>query len=79
MAHTVLFERNEYGHTIDPVVDAIRVQARSEGWTRMEGFKAWAKEAYNATLRAGIYDDWTSITFKTAQDLNKFKQDFGIV
>ena len=78
MANTILFERNKNGHTTDPLMDRIREAAKAEGWTRMVGFKDWAKEHYNATLRAGLYDDWTSISFKTAQDLDRFKQDFGV-
>ena len=78
MAHTILFKRDSYGNTIDPLMDRIREAAKAEGWTRMVGFKDWAKENYNATLRAGLYDDWTSITFKTEQDLTKFKQHFGV-
>ena len=78
MANTILFKRDKNGYTIDPLMDAIRSAAIAEGWSRMVGFKEWAKETYNATLRAGMYDDWTSISFKTEQDLNKFKQHFGV-
>ena len=77
MTHTILFKR-EGLTTVDPVVDKIRSSARAEGWVGMAGFKYWAKETYNASLRAGKYDDWTSISFKTEQDLNKFKQDLGV-
>jgi hypothetical protein len=78
MANTILFERDETGYTTDPLMGRIREVARKEKWAGQQGFKQWAKETYNATLRAGIYDDWTSITFKTEQDLNRFKQDFGV-
>jgi hypothetical protein len=61
-----------------PLMDKIRTAARAEGWSRMVGFKDWAKETYNATLRAGMYDDWTSISFKTEQDMNRFKEHFGV-
>jgi predicted aminopeptidase len=59
-------------------MDQIRIAARKERWVGMSGFKQWAKETYNATLRAGIYDDWTSISFKTETDMLKFKQHFGV-
>ena len=78
MSYTILFKRDKNGLTIDPLVDKIRVAARAEGWTRMVGFKDWAQETYNATLRAGKYDDWTSISFDTEQDMNRFKQHFGV-
>ena len=78
MAHSIVFLRDSHGHTIDPLMAQIREAARKEKWVGMMGFKDWAKENYNATLRAGKYDDWTSISFKTAQDLNRFKQDFGV-
>jgi len=78
MTHTILFKRDKNGLTIDPLMDKIRVAARAEGWTRMVGFKDWARETYNATLRAGKYDDWTSISFDTEQDMNRFKEDFGV-
>lgn len=77
MAHTILFKR-EGTYNVDPLMDKIRVAARAEGWSRMVGFKDWAKENYNATLRAGKYDDWTSISFNTEQNMIKFKQDFGV-
>lgn len=78
MSYTILFKRGKNGLTIDPMMDKIRVAAKAEGWSRMVGFKDWAKETYNATLRAGKYDDWTSISFKTEQDMNRFKQHFGV-
>lgn len=78
MTNTILFKRNKNGLTIDPLMDKIRTAARAEGWSRMVGFKDWAKETYNATLRAGMYDDWTSISFKTEQDMNRFKEHFGV-
>lgn len=78
MTNTILFKRDKNGLTIDPLMDRIREAARAEGWSRMAGFKDWAKENYNATLRAGLYDDWTSISFKTDQDMNRFKQRFGL-
>lgn len=79
MSYTIKFNRNEYGHNIDPLMEQIRQAARSEGWSRIEGFKCWAKEHYHATLRTGLYDDWTSINFKTEAALNKFKKDFGVI
>jgi len=78
VTNTILFKRNKNGLTIDPLMDKIRTAARAEGWSRMVGFKDWAKETYNATLRAGMYDDWTSISFKTEQDMNRFKEHFGV-
>lgn len=77
MANTILFKR-ENSTTVDPLMDKIRAAARSEGWAGMAGFKEWAKETYCATLRAGKYDDWTSVSFKTEQDMNKFKKDFEV-
>lgn len=78
MSYTILFQRNQNRITVDPLVDAIRSAARAEKWVGMSGFKQWAKETYNATLRSGMYDDWTSISFKSEQDMNKFKQDFKL-
>ena len=78
MTNTILFERDKAGYTIDPLMDRIREAARAEKWAGQKGFKQWAKETYNATLRSGIYDNWTSITFKTEQDLTRFKQHFGV-
>ena len=60
------------------LVCKIREAATKERWTGMAGFKQWAKENYNATLRAGRYDDWTSIAFKNEQDFDKFKEHFGV-
>lgn len=74
MANTILFN----GNTKDPLVQKIRSTAKSQGWSLMAGIKQWAKETYNATLRSGRHDNWTSITFKTEDDLNKFKKDFGV-
>ena len=83
MTNTILFKRANNGwggkgDCIDPLMEKIRAAARAEKWVGIVGFKEWAKETYNATLRAGRYDDWTSITFKTEQDLNRFKTDFGV-
>lgn len=77
MTNTILFKR-ENTLTVDPLMDRIRATARAEGWTGIAGFKQWAKETYNATLRAGKYDDWTSISFKSEQDLKRFKEHFGV-
>ncbi len=60
------------------LVCKIREAATKERWAGMAGFKQWAKENYNATLRAGRYGDWTSIAFKNDQDFNKFKEHFGV-
>ena len=73
-----MFNRDKMGYTDDPLMDAIRIVARSQKWTGQKGFKQWAKETYNATLRTGMYDDWTSISFKTEQDMNRFNQDFKV-
>lgn len=73
MANTILFTGEK-----DPVVYKIRLTARSQGWALMTGIKQWAKETYNATLRSGSHDNWTSIAFKTESDLSRFKKDFGI-
>lgn len=53
------------------LIDAIRTAAKADRWTTMVGFKQWAKEKYNATLRTSIY-------FKNEQDMNRFKIDFGV-
>lgn len=78
MSYTIEFIRDTNGYTTDSLAADIREAARAERWTGMAGFKQWAKETYNATLRAGRYDDWTSISFKTEQDMNRFKQHFGV-
>lgn len=78
MAHTIIFKRESFGgNTICPLVDKIRDVAKAEKWTGMAGFKEWAKITYNAKLRSGKWNDWTSINFKTEQDMDRFKQDFG--
>lgn len=74
MANTILFN----GDRRDPLVDKIRLTAKSQGWSLMAGIKQWAKETYGATLRSGRHDNWTSITFKTEEDLTRFKKDFGV-
>jgi hypothetical protein len=79
MTHIIRFERDNSGYTTDPLVDLIRIKARAKGWTGMSGFKEWAKETYNATLRTGIYHDWTSISFKNNHDMKKFEQDFKLI
>ena len=61
----------------DPVLISIRNAARAEKWVGTPGFKQWAKENYNATLRTGKYGDWTSISFTNEQDLIKFKAQHG--
>lgn len=76
MIFTIMFERDKNGNTTDPLMNAIRVAARKEKWTGMRGFKEWAKENYNATLRSSKYNDWTSISFKSVQDVKKFQADF---
>lgn len=78
MTHTIMFMRDTKGYTTDPLTADIRSAARADKWVGMAGFKQWAQETYNATLRAGKYDDWTSISFKTEQDMNRFKQRFGV-
>ena len=78
MTNTILFDRDQNGHTIDPLMDRARAAAKAEKWTGLKGIKQWAKETYNATLRSGPHDDWTSISFKTEQDLNRFKEHFGV-
>lgn len=78
MKNTIMFNRDKMGYTEDPLMNAIRIAARNQKWTGQKGFKEWAKENYNATLRSGVYDDWTSISFKTEQDMNRFKQDFKV-
>ena len=78
MAYTIRFERDENVRTRDLLINRIREAARAEGWVGMAGFKDWAKETYNATLRAGLHNNWTSITFKTEQDLTRFRQHFGV-
>ena len=62
----------------DPLMDRIRQAARKESWTTVAGFKDWAKETYNATLRSGKWGDVTSISFYHTDDYERFKQSFGI-
>lgn len=73
MAFTIRFD----GSRNDPFVSFIRQQARAEGWSGIQGFKEFAKITYKATLRSGIYDDWTSISFPTLADMNRFKKEAG--
>jgi ribonuclease D len=78
MSNTIWFKR-ECGLTVDPLMDRIRIAARAEGWAGMAGLKQWAKETCNATLRTNKYRDrWTSISFRSEEDLKKFKQHFGV-
>lgn len=79
MVYKIIFTRNSNGYTIDPLVDNIRKEARQEKWTGINGLKQWAKETYNAILRTGPHDDWTSITFKTELDFTRFKQRFELI
>lgn len=74
MAFTIRFKGDD-----DPLMEQIRTAARSEGWSGMLGFKDWARETYGATLRSGKYDDWTSISFKTQQQMDQFRQDFSVL
>jgi len=80
MAKSIIFKRTgPSGATNDSLVDKLRAAARAEQWVGTNGLKAWAKERYNATLRQGKYGDWTSILFKTDDDMAKFKDDFDVV
>ena len=74
--HTIAFDRS--GQTTDPIIDKIRQAARTQQWTGIAGIKQWAKETYRATLRTNIYNDWTRITFKTAEDMARFQVDLGV-
>ena len=81
MAYTISFAKPKTengGWKEDQIVSKMRQAARSEGWALSAGFKEWAKETYNATLRQGKHDDWTSITFKTEHDFTRFKDHFGV-
>lgn len=73
MAHTIRFNRTFE----DPCIEFIRKQARADGWVGQPGFKEFAKLTYSATMRTGRYGDWTSISFATVDDMNRFKQDAG--
>lgn len=53
-------------------IDLIRREAKSKGWSRMEGIKEYWKTEYNATLRIGGDLNWTSITFKDQETFDKF-------
>ena len=77
MTHTIKFERDRNGNTVDLRIQKIREAAKAESWTGMAGIKQWAKETHNATLRAGKYDDWTSISFESERDLMLFTLKFG--
>jgi len=74
---TILFKRDKFGECIDPVIDHIRQAVRSERRWGMQGFRDWALEHYQAQLRSGIYNDWTSIKFKTEESYQKFCSDFA--
>ena len=77
MPLTILFKRENLV-TIDPLAEKICQSARKERWTMLSGIKEWAKITYGATLRSGLYGDWTSIRFKNTEDMNRFKKDFEI-
>lgn len=82
MANTIKFKQEgspKYGrYCVDPLMDKIRAAARSERWTGHDGFKEWASVTYNATLRHSQDLEWTSISFNSEQDMEKFKQDFEV-
>lgn len=69
MAFTIKFKQS--GEE-DPTMEQIRKAARADGWAGITGLKEWAKENYNATLRYGVYGTWTSISFKTEEDMLMF-------
>lgn len=72
MAYTIKFDRTDYNKN-DQYVTHIRNCARAEGYTTVAGFQDWAKEAFDATIRRSKDNwEWTSISFKTQQDMTKF-------
>jgi hypothetical protein len=73
MAYTISFK-----HYSDQLIDQVRAAARAEGWTGTAGFKEWARETFKGTLRSGSHSEWTSISFRTEDGLNKFKLHFKI-
>lgn len=54
------------------VIDLIRQEAKSKGWSGIEGIKEYWKVEYSATLRTGSKLNWTSITFKDQETFDKF-------
>jgi hypothetical protein len=59
-----------------PLLDKIRIAARKEKWSTVAGFKEWARETYNATMRSGEAGDITSISFYKEPDYERFQKDF---
>ena len=53
-------------------INLIREEAKVNRWTGTAGLKAFVKEEYDATLRTGVYGDWTSVTFKSEHSYNRF-------
>lgn len=54
------------------VVEVIRHEARSRGWSRIAGIKEYWRTEHGATLRTGNDMNWTSITFKDQLQYDNF-------
>lgn len=77
MTLTITFKR-QFDGIKDPLLEKIRTEARKDGWVGMAGFKDWAKEKFNATLRSGKSQNWTSIKFNSRSDLERFEKYFCV-
>lgn len=73
----ITFKRNSLDWVVDPLVDRIVAEAKSQKWATVDGIKQWAREEHQAKLKhtGGC---WTSVHFKTQDDLVKFKKHFNV-
>jgi len=76
MTITIKFKYNDV--TSDQFIDVIRTAARSEGWSRTDGYKEYCKLAFNAKLRTSVYDDITSIKFNDQLSFDQFIAFFNL-
>ena len=76
MTITIKFKYNDV--TSDQFIDVIRSTAKSQGWSRTDGYKEYCKLAFNAKLRTSVYDDITSIKFSNQIDFDKFIALFNL-
>jgi hypothetical protein len=73
---TIRFDN--YSDLEDPVKDKIRQAATATQWP---GVSQWAKEIYGAELlvyQFGDEEDFSNISFESAEDMARFKLDFGV-
>jgi hypothetical protein len=73
---TIRFDN--YSDLEDPLKDKIRQAVTASQWL---GIEQWAKEIYRAELlvyQFGDEEDFSNISFESAEDMARFKLDFGV-